>query len=351
MASVRPIYRKKGIGWEIKYTWQNIVYYEYVSPKTPNAKAFAFARQKEIEADIALAKLGLKKFIPKYKPAKIIQLKNFEKWYETIRLEDQENEIVASTLERYLIAIRLLSRSLGPDLFLFTLTDEHIKQFVRNELKLGKTKKGINKTLHHLYNPLKQAYEQGLIKDQIKIDKFKRLPKQLPDILYPNQINQLFENMPQGQSRLSFRIIQYTGIRRTELVDRCTRKDIDIEHETIKIYGKNKRERYCPLNRKLIEFLINNNHFQQLTPHDAIITLSKDQVSWAIQVAKNRCNIKKHGRTHLLRHSLGCYLINTGYSISEVAYILGHDTLEMARHYARIVGNPEFKEKFKSEIF
>jgi site-specific recombinase XerD len=39
---------------------------------------------------------------------------------------------------------------------------------------------------------------------------------------------------------------------------------------------------------------------------------------------------------HVLRHSLGSYLAASGFGLNEIARILGHETLTMAKHYSQI---------------
>ncbi len=45
---------------------------------------------------------------------------------------------------------------------------------------------------------------------------------------------------------------------------------------------------------------------------------------------------KKGNAVHILRHSLGSYLATIGTPLNEIAQILGHKTLYMAKHYTQI---------------
>jgi len=78
---------------------------------------------------------------------------------------------------------------------------------------------------------------------------------------------------------------------------------------------------------------------------DTIFTIQPGSISDGIRKAKVRSGITKKGRTHLLRHTLGVNLINNGYDLKEVQYILGHKTLYMTNLYTQIV-NAKIKKKF-----
>jgi integrase len=68
-------------------------------------------------------------------------------------------------------------------------------------------------------------------------------------------------------------------------------------------------------------------------PHDKPI--GTDAIRAAISRAL-RCSGIPHGRSHSLRHTLACRIVNSGGSIKEVADVLRHRSLNTSRIYAKL---------------
>jgi site-specific recombinase XerD len=70
-----------------------------------------------------------------------------------------------------------------------------------------------------------------------------------------------------------------------------------------------------------------------LAPHDEPI--GPDAVHRLIRDAFRRIGLK-HGRTHALRHTLACQLLEHGSSVKEVADVLRHRSLDTTLVYAKL---------------
>ncbi|MBK9993698.1 MAG: tyrosine-type recombinase/integrase [Saprospiraceae bacterium] len=68
-------------------------------------------------------------------------------------------------------------------------------------------------------------------------------------------------------------------------------------------------------------------------PHDQPI--SPDAIHGVIRAAYHRIGLT-HGRTHALRHTLACNLVNQGSSLKEVADVLRHRSLNTSMIYAKL---------------
>src|SRR5665647_678794 len=72
---------------------------------------------------------------------------------------------------------------------------------------------------------------------------------------------------------------------------------------------------------------------RHLAPHDEPIGV--DAIRRVVRDAFRRVGIP-HGRSHALRHTLACRIINQGGSLKEVADVLRHRSLNTAMIYAKV---------------
>ena len=72
---------------------------------------------------------------------------------------------------------------------------------------------------------------------------------------------------------------------------------------------------------------------RHLAPHDEPVGV--DAIRRVVRDAFRRAGIV-HGRTHALRHTLACRLVNEGGSIKEVADVLRHRSLNTSLIYAKL---------------
>ena len=341
MASIRRISLKRGVAHELTYYVNRQRRRVYFPPEIPLSAVKA--EKLRIEREIVLAKAQAKHLdIPII--TRKITLAEFETWYLTQRQTNPDDHVAASTLERYRWALRSLSRAIGPDTPLFQLTSESIQRFKLIQLERGKTHQGINKDLHHLSHPFKLARSAGLITHDIRITKFKTY-KALPDFLMPDELDQLFQHLPAGEVTLAAHIMKWTGIRRTELIQRCHKSDFNFTSGYLTIHGKNRVDRTVSLHPALRSYLKSDPIFRQRQPGEKLFTIQPTTLSDGIREAKRRAGITKSGRTHLLRHTLGVNLINSGYDLKEVQSILGHKTLYMTNIYTQMIDS-RLKKKF-----
>jgi len=341
MASIRPIILQRGTAHELTYYINRKRHRQYFPPEIP--LNIVKAEKLKIEREILLNKTQSRDIDLPIITRKI-NLGEFETWYHTKRSTNSDDHVAKSTLTRYLWAIRAFTRAIGEATPLFQITTDHIQRFKNYQLEHGKTLAGINKDLHHLSHPFKLARSAGLISHDVKITKFK-VYKGLPDFLMPEELNKLFQHLPSGEVELACHIIKWTGIRRTELIERTIKADFNFKAGYLMIHGKNSADRTAPLHPDLMVYLKTSPIFQSKRPEDTIFTIQPGSISDGIRKAKQRAGITKKGRTHLLRHTLGVNLINSGYDLKEVMYILGHKTLYMTNLYTQIV-NAKIKKKF-----
>jgi site-specific recombinase XerD len=143
-----------------------------------------------------------------------------------------------------------------------------------------------------------------------------------------------------------------SGIRLSELIG-LKLSDVNFGKGEFKVFGKGSKERLVPLGeaarRALIRY-IEQARPDPVKPNDEQVFLtvagykiSKDSIEKIFQRLAKRTNIPRL-HPHLLRHTFAVrYLINGG-DVFSLQKILGHESLEMTRHYVELA-NTDVKKK------
>ncbi len=129
-----------------------------------------------------------------------------------------------------------------------------------------------------------------------------------------------------------------TGIRRGELL-RLTWEDVDLQKGHLRLMNtKTKEHRGIPLKHMALQEL--RAIWLSSTKDSSYIFPRKDgsanrDLTKAFHNALERAHIKDFS-FHDLRHTAASYLVMSGASLSDVAAILGHKTLQMVKRYAHL---------------
>ncbi len=142
-----------------------------------------------------------------------------------------------------------------------------------------------------------------------------------------------------------------TGMRYGELMG-LTRKDIDWERGVITLKEtKNGEVRSLPIASEALSLL--KTHVEALPPVSTLIFPSPRRFTKPIDIrsawkkAVRDANIEDF-RFHDLRHTTASYLAMNGYSLLDIATLLGHKDLQMTKRYAHL--SQEYKKKMVSTM-
>jgi integrase len=172
----------------------------------------------------------------------------------------------------------------------------------------------------------------------------------LPQALTPDQVTRLLAsfNSSVPSPKRGYAIVRCAldlGLRRGEIA-KLQLTDIDWRNGTVTIKRtKVLRQDTLPLPAVTGQALADDVRFERpqttnqavfvrvLAPHDQPI--GPDAIHRVIRDAYRRIGLK-HGRTHALRHTLACNLVNQGSSLKEVADVLRHRSLNTSMIYAKL---------------
>jgi tyrosine recombinase XerC len=179
-----------------------------------------------------------------------------------------------------------------------------------------------------------------------------KLEKHLPRVLTEEEVFRLIEaSSPKNEIGLRDRAILETfyscGIRISELVG-LNIQDIDFIGGIIKVRGKGKKERICPIGDKAIQAL--RAYLDKRKRQSEVIFLNKSGRRIACQGVRNifskymrSSEIKQGASPHTLRHSFATHLLNRGADLRTVQELLGHANLATTQIYTHLT-----TEKLKS---
>ena len=174
-------------------------------------------------------------------------------------------------------------------------------------------------------------------------------PQLLPRYLPPEEIHrleQVVQETTEAQTitakleRAWFLTLSHTGVRCAELLN-LRLSDVDFAGQRLFVpTGKNGHERIIYLTSTLMTALAAYLTLRPTTNDDHLwITatgkrLARHQVKYRLQRWGDKCDV--HVTPHRLRHTFATRLVNQGLPLATVAKLLGHRSLNMTQHYARL---------------
>ncbi|KPJ68915.1 hypothetical protein AMJ44_05075, partial [candidate division WOR-1 bacterium DG_54_3] len=169
-----------------------------------------------------------------------------------------------------------------------------------------------------------------------------KLPKKLPNFLYPEELKSLLEapdlKSPAGmRERAVLEVIYGTGLRVTEVI-RMNINDIDFDEREIKVLGKGSKERIVLFGSHARNAL--HKYMKEGRPH--LISAKKTpalflnrrggrltprSIERMIGHYSKKAGIAKRVTPHTLRHSFATHLLAGGADLRMVQELLGHVSL------------------------
>ncbi len=184
-----------------------------------------------------------------------------------------------------------------------------------------------------------------------------KLPRKLPNFLYPEEITRLFEaadsTTPLGKrDRGILEMLYGTGMRVIELC-RLNLNDLDWDDKEIKVFGKGAKERiviFGSFAEKALRDYLTNGRPALLgkTKSSAFFIgrlatrLTSRQVERIIRYYAQKAGIQKKVTPHTLRHSFATHLLEGGADLRMTQELLGHVSLSTTQVYTHVT-----KERLK----
>lgn len=264
-----------------------------------------------------------------------------------------------NTVNDYTNTLSKLSTHLESDILVSDIGIDQINEFLASFTKLS------NKTLSNYHSTLSTFFDwmisnKIITENPVKFVQRARPEKRVIDPVPEEEIKKLLKAVQQtnpysrpGKKTCSNRLPEAqrniavilffldNGCRVSELCN-LQIKDLDLKQRRAFIMGKGSKERFVPFSDRTSQ-AIWKYHTQRgdLYPDDYVFSTDRNRQldRNAIQKMLARASIRagiSHVHPHRLRHTFAVTYLRAGGGLFELQMILGHEHLEMVRHYSRL---------------
>ncbi len=227
------------------------------------------------------------------------------------------------------------------------VTHIHVRSWLVQLMTSDISNRSINRKISALNNFFKFLIKRGLatINPTKKIVSPK-VGKRLPNYIEKSKMDLLFNepdifsnNFSGLRDRLVLEILYATGMRRSELIH-LTMRDINLDKNLLKVFGKGGKERLIPFSHGLKVIIKQYLELREsLTQVNSFIVTDKGQTvypKWVYNSVRrylSAITTADKKSPHVLRHSFATHLTNEGADLNAVKDLLGHANLSATQIY------------------
>jgi site-specific recombinase XerD len=193
---------------------------------------------------------------------------------------------------------------------------------------------------------------KGLARDPVRELELPKAEKKLPVVLTRQQIDELLtaplrvpkeprspEWMPLRDAAV-MEMFYSSGLRLSEL-ESLNVSDVDIYTESVRVLGKGRKERVCPVGAPALEAVSRYRSSANVQSGPLFINKSRKRISsrsiWLILRRYLRhTSIPVSISPHKLRHSFATHLLDGGADLRSVQALLGHASLSTTQIYTHV---------------
>lgn len=236
------------------------------------------------------------------------------------------------------------------------VTKQDIEAFIEHEQDRGMKLTTVRTKLHGVNAFLGYAMDAGVISTDVLARRIRlRKPETLPRAMDPDDVKSLLSVIDNTRDKAMIMILLRTGMRIGELLD-IKMPDIHIKDRRIDIYEgeKNRLGRVVYLSDDAERALQAWLRIRELHKASLFYAQGRNSMSYstAHQIFENY--LKKAGllhkgySLHALRHTFASELLNAGMRIECLQPLMGHSSLDVTRHYARLTDKTREEEYFRA---
>lgn len=218
---------------------------------------------------------------------------------------------------------------------------------------------------------LRQFYEYLVRNNYVEFNPFivistPKVDKKLPEFMYLEEINNLFELNSQRKDFLMHRdqaiieLLFSSGLRVSELVN-LTLQDLNLKERMMRIVGKGNKERIVPFSlktQKTLSVYLENTRKQLISDSGNMIgtnyvflnsrgeKLTTRGVEYILQEIENKTGVTLSLHPHKFRHSFATHLLNQGLDLRTIQELMGHSSLSSTQVYTH-VSNQKMHDEYE----
>ena len=218
---------------------------------------------------------------------------------------------------------------------------------------------------------LRQFYEYLVKNNYVEFNPFivistPKVDKKLPEFMYLEEINNLFELNSQRKDFLMHRdqaiieLLFSSGLRVSELVN-LTVQDLNLKERMMRIVCKCNKERIVPFSlktQKTLSIYLENTRKQLISDSGNNIgtnyvflnnrgeKLTTRGVEYILQEIENKTGVTLSLHPHKFRHSFATHLLNQGLDLRTIQELMGHASLSSTQVYTH-VSNQKMHDEYE----
>ncbi|MCR5462056.1 MAG: site-specific tyrosine recombinase XerD [bacterium] len=230
------------------------------------------------------------------------------------------------------------------------ITNEMVKKYVQSLKKGGFESSSISRKISAIKAFHKYiSNDLGITNVTVNLKKPKKEEK-LPIVLSLEEINMMFDTIKTNEpldlrNRCMLEFLYGSGLRISELLALNT-ENISLHKKELHVIGKGNKERIVPLSDMAIDAFskwMSKGKSHIKTKNNNLLFVNKNgekltrQGVWKLikQIAKD-AGITKEISPHTLRHSFATHLLNNGFNLRYVQFLLGHKDISTTQIYTHI---------------
>jgi integrase len=196
----------------------------------------------------------------------------------------------------------------------------------------------------------------GVVDPQVLVKKIRlRLPDVLPKAINPEDVKRLVSVVDKVRDRAMILLLLRTGMRIGELLDTKV-SDINVDERKIAIYEgeKNRMGRVVYVSDDALWALRTWLRSRDAHKQMLFYAWSRDTITYAAARYMfvrciERAGLAHKGYTlHCLRHTYASELLNAGMPLECLQQLMGHNSADVTRRYARLTDRTRENEYFKA---
>lgn len=205
-----------------------------------------------------------------------------------------------------------------------------------------KTKKYSRSTQNQFINAIKYYWEHYLGKDKIyfiDIERPKRA-KVLPQVLSKEEVKAILDHTNNLKHRAVLSLMYAQGLRIGEVLA-LTIHDVNSQLMILHIRkGKGCKDRNVPLSQQILYLL--RDYYKAYRPKYYLFEgrdggqYSRNSVRQVLNRSCRSAGIRRHVKTHTLRHSYATHLLEAGTDIRFIKTLLGHNNIKTTEIYTHV---------------
>jgi integrase/recombinase XerD len=236
------------------------------------------------------------------------------------------------------------------------VTREDIEGYIEHEQDRGVKSSTIDMRIRSLRAFFRFLIERGALAPEIVLKKVKiKVPEALPRAMDPDDVKKLIKVVTGTRDRAMVLVLLRTGMRIGELLHTLV-SEVSVRERKIEIYEAQKTQvgRVVYLSEDAVVAL--KGWLRKRESQNKYLIYSRGRRTMSYPAARmmfqkylDKAGLLHKGYTlHCLRHTFATELLNAGMRLECLQQLLGHESVEMTRRYAKLTDKTREQEYFRA---